>query len=232
MSGASVMRTAKTTCPAALIRHRLWSMICWLNSTVRLVTIWDVSPMRFILSLVIWLSFCLPATSQDATGDEFPKGTWLSEGYGLLIELDTSGLRMYQLTAISCIAARTGEKVESLSSESTTVFISGHETLRIIKTSNPNILRLHSDGTASDILLQRTPKPPEICGRSTANTSQENYQIFWQTFAEQYAFFPLHKVDWRATDRKFRPIVTTTTGPSQLFQIFRQMIEPLQDAHT
>ncbi len=188
--------------------------------------------MKFILSLVIWFSFCLPANAQDASGDKFPKGSWLSEGYGLFVDLDKSDLRMYQLTGISCIAARTGEQEKSLSTESTTVFVSGHETFTIIHTSDPNILRLHSDGTASDIVLHRIAKPPEICARSTANTPQENYRIFWQTFAEQYPFFPLHKMDWRATDRKFRPMVTATTSPSQLFQIFRQMIEPLQDAHT
>lgn len=188
--------------------------------------------MRFIPSLILWLILCLPANPQGATGDEFPKGLWLSEGYGLLVELDTSDLRMYQLTSISCIAARTGEQEKSLSSQSTSVFVSGHEILRITQTSDPNTLRLHSDGTASDILLHRSLKLPETCGHRTANTPQENYQIFWQTFAEQYPFFPLHKVDWRGTDGKFRPMVTTTTGPSQLFRIFRQMIEPLQDAHT
>ena len=188
--------------------------------------------MRFILSLAIWLNFSLLANPQEARRDKLPKGSWLSEGYGLLVELDTSGLRMYQLTSVSCIAARTMEQENSLSSESMTVFVSGRETLRITHTSDPNTLQLRSDGTASDILLHRSPKLPEACGHGTTNSPQENYQIFWQTFAEQYPFFALHKVDWRGADSKFRPMVTATTSSSQLFRIFRQMIEPLQDAHT
>ena len=68
--------------------------------------------------------------------------------------------------------------------------------------------------------------------RPTIHTPQENYTIFWQTFAEQYPFFALHKTDWRAVDKKFRPQVSASTKPTELFQILQQVIEPLQDAHT
>jgi len=188
--------------------------------------------MKLKLSLLLWLFFWFPANRPQASPALLPEGWWLSEGYGLLAELDTGGLRMYQLTSVSCIPSWTGTQDKRLSSGSMTVFVSDRETFKIIRASNPNFLRLHSDGTASDIVLHHISKPPETCGRSPINTPQENYGIFWQTFAEQYPFFHLHHMDWRAVDQKFRPMVTATTGPDQLFQIFRQMIEPLKDAHT
>jgi hypothetical protein len=110
--------------------------------------------------------------------------------------------------------------------------MSGHQTIRIMLTDDPKILRMHTDGTASDIILYRTPREPDTCKSAPPNTPQENYAIFWQTFAEQYPFFPLHKTDWRAVDKKFRAEVTAETKPPELFQILRQMIEPLQDSHT
>jgi hypothetical protein len=110
--------------------------------------------MRFILASVIWLSFCCQSNAQNAALDKSPKGAWLSEGYGLLVELGASGLRMYQLTSMSCIAGRTGKQEKSLSSDSTTVFISGHETVTFTRTGDPNVLRLRPDGVASDIAMR------------------------------------------------------------------------------
>jgi hypothetical protein len=91
---------------------------------------------------------------------------------------------------------------------------------------------MHTDGTASDIVLRRTSNEPDRCQSTPPNTPQESYAIFWQTFAEQYPFFAIHKTDWHIVDKKFRPQVTAGTKQIELFQILRQMIEPLQDSHT
>src|SRR5262249_22019303 len=64
------------------------------------------------------------------------------------------------------------------------------------------------------------------------NTPQNNYAVFWQTFAEQFALFPLYQTDWAAVDRKYRPRVTASTTPEQLFDILREMILPFHTAHT
>jgi hypothetical protein len=53
----------------------------------------------------------------------------------------------------------------------------------------------------------------------------------WETFAEQYPFFALHQMDWVAVDKKFRPQVIPDTKPEDLFRIFREMLDPLHDAH-
>ena len=64
------------------------------------------------------------------------------------------------------------------------------------------------------------------------NTPEKNYAVFWQTFAENYPFFELHHIDWKAVDREFRPQITAKTSPDGLFRALRKMIEPLHDAHT
>jgi Tricorn protease C1 domain len=110
--------------------------------------------------------------------------------------------------------------------------MSGHSTIRVIPTRDPNVLRMHTGGTASDVVLHRASTGPDSCKSMPPNTPQENYAIFLQTFAEQYPSFILHKTDWHAVDKKFRPEVTSGTKPTELFQILRQMIEPLQDSHT
>jgi hypothetical protein len=88
------------------------------------------------------------------------------------------------------------------------------------------------DWAAADIILRRTASLPDQCKQNPPDTPQKNYAIFWQTFAEQYPFFALRKMDWHAVDRQYRPRVTPTTTSKELFHIFQQMIEPLNDTHT
>jgi Tricorn protease C1 domain len=184
-----------------------------------------------ILPTLIWFSLWLgmtPKTSQT----QVPKGLWLSHGYGLLVQFEASELRKFDITSISCIASGKAQRLQSPERELIGTYITGHEIIRIAGTSDPDVVRMHTDGTASDIVLHRTPRLPNSCQILSSNTPEENYAILWQTFAEQYPFFSLHQVDWRAVDKKFRPQVTSATKPTELFEIFRQMIEPLQDAHT
>lgn len=181
-----------------------------------------------LISFSLWLSGVLQTPIQTKTPEEL----WLSDGYGLFVRFDDTMLRTYELTSISCIPSRTARRTENEGRESTILFMSGHQTIRIIRTDDPNVLRMHTDGTASDIILQRTSKGPDTCKSAPPSTPQETFSIFWQTFAEQYPFFALHKTDWRAVDKKFKPEVTAGTKPTELFQILRQMIEPLQDSHT
>ena len=188
--------------------------------------------MKRLAVIAICLALALAANAQKESSAKGLEGSWLTDGYGLFFELDATGLRVYELTSVSCIYSQTRPPLATRSSDSTLAFSSGNSITTLSRTDDPNTLRLHMDWAASDLILHRTDRPPEVCMRKPANSPQENYAIFWQTFAEQYPFFALRKVDWHAVDQQFRPRVTATTSPAELFQIFRQMIEPLKDTHT
>jgi hypothetical protein len=195
---------------------------------------WDmISPvLKAVLSLAFFSSSVFVAGLSPAPAQpEFPKGLWLSDGYGLLVEFGDGGLRTYEITSMSCIPSRSAKRADNVSTGAI-VFTSGHQTVRISPGDDSSVLRMHTDGTASTIVLHRTSKRPDSCQALPSNTPQENYAIFWQTFAEQYPFFALHKADWNSTDKDFRLQVSANTKPDELFQIFRKMIEPLQDSHT
>jgi len=183
-----------------------------------------------------WILMCLAlassASAQKESSAKGLEGPWLADGYGLFFELGPTGLRVYELTSVSCLYSQTRPPLATRSSDATLAFSWGKSITTLSRTDDPNVLRLRMDWAASDLILRRMDKPPEMCSRKPANSPEENYAIFWQTFAEQYPFFALRKVDWHAVDRQFRPRVTATTSPAELFQIFRQMIEPLQDTHT
>jgi hypothetical protein len=176
-----------------------------------------------LLSFVTLLSF--RAMTQTITDPE--TGFWVSDGYGLLVEVSTGGLQAFELTSISCIPGWSAKRDSKLKD----VFV-GNATFHLYDGASGDMKRLHIDGTASDILLRRTSVPPANCGGKPENSAQGNYTVFWHTFAEQYAFFDLRHIDWQSIDRQFRPKIGPATKPEELFEVLRQMIEPLQDAHT
>ena len=60
---------------------------------------------------------------------------------------------------------------------------------------------------------------------------EKNFEELWETFHQRYPFFELRKVDWRNQYDIHRPKVTSRTSDDELFDIFCQMLEPLNDGH-
>lgn len=60
---------------------------------------------------------------------------------------------------------------------------------------------------------------------------EKNFEELWKTFHNRYPFFELRGVDWKKQYETYRPKVTTKTSDDELFDIFCQMLEPLNDGH-
>jgi hypothetical protein len=60
---------------------------------------------------------------------------------------------------------------------------------------------------------------------------EKNFEELWQTFYDRYPFFELRNVDWKKQYDIYRPKVTSKTSDDELFDIFCQMLDPLDDGH-
>lgn len=60
---------------------------------------------------------------------------------------------------------------------------------------------------------------------------EKNFEELWKTFHNRYPFFELRGVDWKRQYEIYRPKVTGETSDDELFGIFCQMLEPLDDGH-
>ena len=60
---------------------------------------------------------------------------------------------------------------------------------------------------------------------------EKDFEKFWTTFKDNYAFFQLKNVDWDATYKSFRTKVNIKTSETELIKIFGEMVEPLKDGH-
>lgn len=60
---------------------------------------------------------------------------------------------------------------------------------------------------------------------------EKDFEVFWKTFKDNYAFFGLHQVDWDRVYATHRPTITAQTTPAELQATLVAMITPLQDGH-
>ncbi len=65
----------------------------------------------------------------------------------------------------------------------------------------------------------------------TMRDPEANFEELWDTFHNRYPFFELRNVDWEQQYDVYRPKVTPSTSDDELFDIFCQMLDPLDDGH-
>ena len=160
-------------------------------------------------------------------------GNWMSEGYGLYLSVSGPTLKAYEVTAISCLSSFTAQRSSDAVNGDTAFTVVDRPTTFLFRNGvSSDRRRLHMNGAASDIVVRRVRSAPETCGKPVADTPLTNFDVFARTWAEQYGFFDIRKADWKAITDRNRPRVSDSTTPQELFQILRDMVEPLEDAHT
>lgn len=149
-------------------------------------------------------------------GDQLD-GVWRADGYGTIVRITGTTHEFYDTTAISCIRDTASDDDGSVST-----FTPG---------PGRNQARWHIDANVNYRTLTRLPALPAACTRTTPATPIETFDVFWQTFAENYPFFAQRGIDWKHVYDTYRPQVTATTTNAQLRDILAAMITPLHDAH-
>lgn len=200
------------------------------------------------------LLFCvcalLGAPQAQAARRDFTTGVWLTEGYGQAFMIVGDHLVRYEVTAGKEVAGDNKKNTGScMEDASATRVQSTDDVERFVGPAvNPDTgakdtfiftrdddddehLTLHVEGAIADIGL----KPgtlPDGCVGTHVSTPFTNFDIFANTFREQYAFFKLRHMDWDAVVAEHRAAIRDGTKDPELFEHFKAMIEPLQDAHT
>ena len=83
---------------------------------------------------------------------------------------------------------------------------------------------IHSNARVSVTAPQSEAK---IGGTMFIRDPEKNFEELWEIFHHRYPFFELRNVDWRKQFDIYRSRVTSKTGNDQLFDIFCQMLAPL-----
>ncbi len=71
-----------------------------------------------------------------------------------------------------------------------------------------------------------------VLGEPESNDPENNFEIFWKDFDENYALFGVRDWDWDSIYTVYRPQVTPGTTDDELWTILKEMVEYLDDSHT
>jgi hypothetical protein len=169
----------------------------------------------------------------DAQQTSSAIGLWATEGYGLVFDVRQDSVVSYEVTKVSCIpVTRSPTTLPPAGAVAAFTRPGTPVTYVILPGKTPKDARVHLAYAASDMIVHRIDRKPAVCDTPTPSTPLSNFDVFAQTWAEQYGFFREKKVDWAGVVAANRPRVNDATTPEQLFDILSGMISPLQDAHS
>jgi hypothetical protein len=165
-----------------------------------------------------------------------PDHVWRSVGYGWVVTLTGDQERTYETTAVSCLPEAPLTRTGPAAADGTLSY-AGTDPAQPVHTIRPGPsglngpVTLHLAGSAADVDLQPLPGLPDACRTPTPDDPVHNFDVFWQTFQDNYNSFARKNIDWTAVRDQYRPTVSDDTTPRQLFTVFKKMITPLGDAH-
>ncbi|MFE9582010.1 S41 family peptidase [Nocardia sp. NPDC006044] len=178
-------------------------------------------------AIAVALAVVGTACGRAAGAPEFPSGFWQVDDYGSVLSVHADTLETYQVTALSCMkdetAARSGDPGRYVTE--------GKDMLTVRPGDHPDRAALHIDGSPGDRTLRRLDGLPAPCATAAEPTV---FDVFWQTFQENYPFFAAKGLDWQQVRDRFRTradLAEQRGDDAQLFATLRDMVAPLNDAH-
>ena len=148
-------------------------------------------------------------------------GLWRSAGYGWIFSFDSAGYSRYDVTRSHCIATERGSHADFERAYDRVEMHGAHE------------LTLHQAGDVTRYCFRRVVALPDMPRLSPGDNGDPlvNFNALWESFDEHYAFFDLHRVNWRELRWRHRPRVSQAETAADLFAILGDLVDPLDDSH-
>ncbi|WP_328964779.1 S41 family peptidase [Streptomyces virginiae] len=182
--------------------------------------------MRIVTATAVVLA--LAGQAAPAVGANHPTtdGIWRTDGYGTVLSIRNGTLQEYQTTAVSCLE---GDSAQQTGSGTYTTPKGDVLTVRIQGGRDRGSMRV--DGSVGDRKLRRIAELPDACTRPAPEGPLAAFDVFWQSFEENYPFFAAKGLDWHAVRDRYRPEVHAKTTKDELYAVFSEMVQPLHDVH-
>lgn len=147
------------------------------------------------------------------------------DGYGTVAAVGHGTYQEYQTTAVSCLKGDTARQTGP------GTYTVGGDVLTLRLDKDENHASVAAASSVGHGQLHRIRSLPTDCTRRTPKDPLTSFDVFWQSFEENYPFFAAKGVNWRAVRAEYRPQVHADTTRTELFDIFSRMVRPLYDAH-
>src|SRR4051812_31373604 len=134
------------------------------------------------------------AATTGATVD----GVWRSDGYATVMKIEKGRATLYQTSTGHCLEGVITDQEGGAQTDGTVRFAATEQMLGF--TLRPEHGRRGlvqpSDGSVGDRHLWRLPRLPGECAQPPATGPLATFDVFWQTYADNYPFFAAKGVDW------------------------------------
>jgi carboxyl-terminal processing protease len=148
---------------------------------------------------------------------------WRSIGHGYLMTVQDDSFSVFNVTNVSSLPAYSGTIKDD------TLLFEGF-TFGILKIIDDTLILTMGEGKNYGFLpIQDIPEVPYV---ELTKDPVTNFEVFWHTFEENCCLFRLTNTNWKEMYDHYRPQVNEQTTDSSLFEIFSQMLKPLNDGHT
>lgn len=154
--------------------------------------------------------------------DQLTPGVWQTIGYNKCFRFSADRFSIYDLSAVSGILSKEGAIQD---------FNRVFDRLELDASGR---LTFFARGGITRYTLRPLAGLPEVCKADLSSQTADpifNFEVFWNYFQENYAFFELRQVDWDLVYRKYRPRITSQTSPAQLTEILTCILRELNDSH-
>ncbi|MFF1354058.1 S41 family peptidase [Streptomyces sp. NPDC058297] len=174
-----------------------------------------------------------PNSANPGTAAPSVQGVWQMDGYGTAVAVSGHRLTMYDTTSVSCLPGNlAGDQQGGTGQNGSLRYLASAHRLITVTPQSSYSARLRIASNAGPRTLRRIPALPDACSKKPSADPRKVFDVFWQTYAENYPFFAAKHVDWQAVRDRYRPRINKDTSDGELFAVLRKMIEPLHDAHT
>ena len=147
-------------------------------------------------------------------------GIWEMNGYGKIIEISDIEVNSYDITKISCLLNSKVKRNEINQLGKFQLFDKDSLHLKLGLTN----YYLHR--------LKELPKEKLINDSIQKKNLKLNFDVFWHTLSENYAFFKERNLNWQNIYDEYKNKVDTINNEQELYEIFREITDTLNDEHT
>lgn len=178
-----------------------------------------------VLGTAILLTACGSDDKKPKNNPEQPAkltGTWEQPGYGSIVVFADNTYETYHALDKFCWRGGKGSLAD--------LNISGQHF-----TKQGRHLSLAMAGSeAFPLQLNRINSLPEKCRNPVAETQSpvKNFELFWHTINDLYAFFPERQINWQQAHQHYLPQINDHLTDEALFEIFSAMLSDFNDSHT
>lgn len=140
---------------------------------------------------------------------------WRQQGYDRVLEIKDSTFSYYNINSVTCKPLAEGA-------------FNGR--FRLISSAKRKLV-LNPGGIVNYNFTALDSLPSKCREQGKELSYPKNFQVFWETFNDNYAFFKERNIDWKAIYDQYLPMVKNAKTDKEFATILKEIIGKLKDGH-